>query len=73
MAHLLLQTNDHRTILDECDVELADIDDERLRADLLARLGRGIRDSERGRRRAQRRAGRIAAIRAVTDYRELSG
>ena len=25
MAHLVLQSNDHRTVLDECDLDLADL------------------------------------------------
>ncbi len=72
MVHLLLQSNDHRTVLDECDLDLADIDDVEVRAALLARLGRVIRESE-VRHRAADSMSRIGVIAPATDYRELSG
>jgi len=72
MVHLLLQSNDHRTVLDECDLDLADIDDDEVRHALLARLGRVIRESEL-RHHPAGSMSRIGVIASATDYRELSG
>jgi hypothetical protein len=47
MARILVQTNDYRTVLDERNVQLADINDEASNADLLERLRQAIRDSAR--------------------------
>jgi hypothetical protein len=45
MARLLLQTDDARTLLEERDIGLADLDDEAAGRRLLGRLGRAIESS----------------------------
>lgn len=66
MARILVQTDDRRTILDEHDVQVADINDELVASRLLDRLERAIAVAER--RRPTRR---IAAIVPASDYREV--
>jgi len=72
MPHLLLQSDDHRTVLDECHLDLDTVDDREGGARLLARLGRVIREAEHSRERGERMA-RIGVVPPFTDYRELGG
>lgn len=73
MARILVQTNDYRTVLDESDVQLADINDEQVAGGLLDRVGRAVHDAECGRARPRRPVRRLAAIVPVSDYRVVRG
>ncbi|HYM54191.1 MAG TPA: hypothetical protein VES97_02430 [Solirubrobacteraceae bacterium] len=74
MAHILVQTNGRRTVLDEHDVELVDVDDEKSAADLLERLRRAVRDAEpRPGRRSRPVVRRLASIVPATYYRDVCG
>jgi hypothetical protein len=70
MARILVQTNDYRTVLDERNVQLADINDERPNADMLERLRQAIRDS--GRRPRNPSASHQVAILPAKGYLELN-
>ncbi len=72
MARILVQTNDRRTVLDEGDVQIADINDQESAAGLLDRLEHAIEDAERRRRRRSRPVRHLAAIVPVSDYRDVS-
>jgi hypothetical protein len=70
MARILVQTNDCRTVLDERDVRLADINE---RIGLLDRLEDAVKDAERPPTRSNRRFTHLAAIVPARDYRAVSG
>ncbi|HMD51809.1 MAG TPA: hypothetical protein VKG62_03780 [Solirubrobacteraceae bacterium] len=71
MARILVQTNDHRTVLDERDVQLTDINDAASCVGLLDRLEQAIRDSEQRPGRASHPVRHLAAIVPTRDYREV--
>jgi hypothetical protein len=73
MARILVQTNDYRTVLDERNVQLADINDKAPNAELIQRLGRAIQDSERRPSRRSRSARHLVAIAPAKGYLELNG
>jgi hypothetical protein len=73
MARILVQTNDYRTVLDERDVQLADISDERSAGSLRDRLERAVQEAERRRVRRNQPLRRVAVIVPATDYRAVSG
>jgi hypothetical protein len=72
MARILVQTNDYRTVLDERNVQLADINDETSNADLLERLRQAIRDSARRRRPRSPSARHQVAVLPAKGYLELN-
>jgi len=72
MARILVQTNDYRTVLDERNVQLADINDKTPNADLLERLGQAIQDSERRPSRRTPSVRRPVAIAPATGYLALN-
>ena len=69
MARILVRTNDYRTVLDERNVQLADINDESSNADL-QRLRQAIRDSARRPRNPSAR--HQVAILPTKGYLELN-
>jgi hypothetical protein len=71
MARILVQTNDRRTVLDEAEVQLADVNDQDQAADLLDRLGRAIVQAERVPRSPGPRGRRPRALVPVSDYRDV--
>ncbi len=72
MARILVQTNDRRTVLDQRNVRIADIDDEESAVALLDRLADAIQLAE-ARLGARRRTVRhLAAIVPASDYRDVS-
>jgi len=71
MARILVQTNDSRTVLEERNVQLADINDGESAAGLLDRLERAIQDAERRLDRRSPRVRHLAAIVPVSDYRDV--
>jgi hypothetical protein len=71
MARILVQTDDRQTVLDECNVQLPDIDDERSAAVLFNRLQRAVRAADRRRAKRSRPARLVAAIVPATDYRDV--
>ena len=73
MAHILVQTNAHRTVLDESDVELADLDDRKSAADLLERLRTAVQGAEPRPGRRSRHVRRVASIVPATYYRDVCG
>ncbi len=73
MARILVQTNDYRTVLDEADVELADITRPDADHGLLARLEHAVRDAETRRRRPRTGVRHLASIVPVSDYRDVRG
>ena len=73
MARILVQTNDHLTVLDEADVELADMTRPDADRGLLARLEHAVRDAERRRRRPRAGVRHLASIVPVSDYRDVRG
>ena len=74
MARIQVQTDDCRTVLDELNVQLANINNEAAWCvELLDRLERAIQDSERRRGGSRRRVRHPAAIVPATDYRSVRG
>ena len=73
MARILVQTNDRRTILDAPNVEVADINDGELAADLLDRLEHAIVLADDGANRHGRTLRRLSAIVPLSDYRDVGG
>ena len=71
MARIVVQTDDHRTILEERGVKLADVSNERASGEVMARLRRAVGTAERG--RPDRPVKRLLAILPAVDYREVSG
>ena len=71
MARIVVQTDDRRTVLEEPDVQLADVSDARTRLQLMGRLQAAVGDAERSRPR--RRVKRLLTILPAADYREVSG
>jgi len=71
VARILIQTDDRRTLLDEGDIEVADLHDAPLRSALFERIGRALQDA--GGPPASRRpaARRVAVILPAVDYREV--
>ena len=51
MARIVVQTDDRRTVLEEPDVQLADVSDARTRLQLMGRLQAAVGDAERSRPR----------------------
>jgi hypothetical protein len=70
MARILVHTNDRRTVLEEGNVQLQDINDQRTAVGLLDRLERAVHDADRRRVRPDRRVRRLAAILPACDYRD---
>jgi len=73
MARILIQTDDYRTVLDERDVQLADINDKHSAGNLLGRLEQAVRDTELRLVRRRRPLRRVAVIVPASDYRTVSG
>lgn len=73
MARILVQTDDYRTVLDERDVQLADINDQRSRGNLRDRLEVAVQDADRRPAKRRRPLRRLAVIIPVSDYRTVSG
>jgi len=71
MARIVVQTDDRRTVLEEPDVQLADVSDARTRLQLMGRLQAAVGDAERSRPRRQVK--RLLTILPAVDYREVSG
>ena len=71
MARILVQTNDRRTVLDERNVQIADINDQTSASGLLDRLEHAIADAERRRGRRSPPVRHVAAIVPVSDYRDV--
>lgn len=71
MARIVVQTDDRRTVLEEPDVQVADISDARTRLQLMGRLQAAVGDAERSRPRRQVK--RLLTILPAADYREVSG
>jgi hypothetical protein len=71
MARIVVQTDDRRTVLEEPDVQLADVSDARTRLQLMGRLQAAVGDAERSRPRRQVK--RLLTILPAADYREVSG
>ncbi len=72
MARIVVQTDDRRTVLDEGDVQVADISDEDSSRPLLHRLEQALRDAESRRFSRTRRVRRLVAI-VPTSYRDVNG
>jgi hypothetical protein len=71
MARIVVQTDDHRTVLEERGVQLADVNDDRASGDLMARLRKAVGTAERT--PARRPVKRLLTILPAADYREVSG
>ncbi|HTY97062.1 MAG TPA: hypothetical protein VMB91_08490 [Solirubrobacteraceae bacterium] len=71
MARIVVQTDDRRTVLEEPDVQVADVSDARTRLQLMGRLQAAVGDAERSRPRRQVK--RLLTILPAADYREVSG
>jgi hypothetical protein len=71
MARIVVQTDDHRTVLEERDVQLSDVSNARTRLQLMGRLQAAVGDAERSRPRRQVK--RLLTILPAADYREVSG
>jgi len=71
MARIVVQTDDRRTVLEEPDVQVADVSDARTRLQLMGRLQAAVGDAERSRPR--RHVKRLLTILPAADYREVSG
>jgi predicted short-subunit dehydrogenase-like oxidoreductase (DUF2520 family) len=71
MARIVVQTDDHRTVLEERHVQLADVDDGQASVDLMARLRKAVKAAERT--QPKRPVRRLLTILPAADYREVSG
>ena len=71
MARILIQTNDCRTVFDERDVSLTEINGERSRNGLVERIGHAIREAEKGRYAGPPSVGGVLAVSPVRGYLEL--
>jgi hypothetical protein len=71
MARIVVQTDDHQTVLEEPDVQLSDVSDARRRLQLMGRLQAAVGTAERTRPR--RPVKRLLTILPAVDYREVSG
>ena len=71
MARIVVQTDHRRTVLEQPDVQVADISDARTRLQLMGRLQAAVGDAERSRPRRQVK--RLLTILPAADYREVSG
>lgn len=71
MARIVVQTDDHQTVLEEPDVQLSDVSDARRRLQLMGRLQTAVGTAERTRTR--RPVKRLLTILPAVDYREVSG
>jgi hypothetical protein len=76
MARITVQTDDRRTVLEERDVQIDHVRDERSASHLLARLRRAVQDAERrpaakarGDQDGERSVRRVVSIVPARDYR----
>jgi len=71
MARIVVQTDDHRTVLDERHVQLEDVSDGKASTDLMARLRKAVGKAEST--TPKRPVKRLLTILPAADYREVSG
>jgi hypothetical protein len=71
MARILVQTDDHRTVLEAGNVHVADINDQETCVRLLDRLERAIHDSERRLVTPNPPVRHMAGVAPARDYREV--
>jgi len=69
MARILVQTNDHRTVLDERHVRLADINECLC---LLDRLEQAVKEAERPPTRSRRHFGHVPMVAPASEGRAIS-
>lgn len=73
MARILVQSNDHRVVLDARNVRRAEIKAGESRGGLLDRLERAVRDADRDQTSSKRAPERLLAIVPVRGYLDVSG
>jgi hypothetical protein len=73
MARILVQSNDHRVVLDARNVRHADIKADESPGGLLDRLERAVRDADRDRTSRKRAPERLLAIVPARGYLDVSG
>jgi hypothetical protein len=71
MARIVVQTDDHRTVLEERGVQLADVNDGPESVDLMTRLRTAVGTAERT--PAKPAVRRLLTILPAADYREVCG